>query len=392
MSKQEPEYPLGDTDLYKFTMAWWVWQHFPRAQVSYRLFDRSGTISGDMVGRVEARIREFAEGCWLSDTTAEYLKKLDYLPNSFIEGILRGYRFDQEELCVCRGEDQGISLRITGPWWSTILWEVPLLSIISEDFCSQYSPEMDRIGDRLGSFRETDLPSWIDFGTRRRFSAFTHEEIVRQAAEACPSFAGTSNPYLAARLGLQCHGTMAHEAVSFCGAAFGFRSAHREMMDRWIDTYGTRLGIMLADTYTTRRFLQDFDRKYAAAFKGVRLDSGDPFELGEAVVQHYRDLGIDPREKVLVFSDSLTPQEAHRLASHFEGEIGTAFGVGTHLTNYLGPPVPDIVIKMTQADPWGQGNWRPVIKVSDSSSKATGDETEIEACKRVMQIPGANDE
>ena len=60
----------------------------------------------------------------------------------------------------------------------------------------------------------------------------------------------------------------------------------------------------MTDAITTDCFLRDFQLTYATLFSGVRHDSGDPFEWGEKMIRHYESLGIDPKTKTLLFSDS----------------------------------------------------------------------------------------
>lgn len=69
--------------------------------------------------------------------------------------------------------------------------------------------------------------------------------------------------------------------------------------------YGILNGIALTDTITTDCFLKDFQLTYSTLFSGVRHDSGDPFAWGEKLISHYESLGIDPKRKTLLFSDSL---------------------------------------------------------------------------------------
>lgn len=53
----------------------------------------------------------------------------------------------------------------------------------------------------------------------------------------------------------------------------------------------------------TQNFVADVER--AKRWRGLRQDSGDPFEYISKAQAVYEQLGIDPQSKVIVFSDSL---------------------------------------------------------------------------------------
>jgi nicotinate phosphoribosyltransferase len=91
---------------------------------------------------------------------------------------------------------------------------------------------------------------------------------------------------------------------------------------------------------------------------------------------------IDPRTKVMVFSDSLNVPLAIRLFDYFKGRSQTAFGIGTNLTNDLGHEPLQIVIKMTRC------NGQPVAKISDEPSKSMDyDPSYVAYLRQVFQVP-----
>lgn len=94
----------------------------------------------------------------------------------------------------------------------------------------------------------------------------------------------------------------------------------------------------------------------------------------------YESAGIDPREKLIVFADSLNRSRIDELEHYFRGRIKTTFGIGT---NDLGPPSPSIVVK--PAETMGL----PVVKLSGDVEKATGNPgnpAEIERMKRLVSL------
>lgn len=123
-------------------------------------------------------------------------------------------------------------------------------------------------------------------------------------------------------------------------------------------------GIALTDTITTTDcFLKDFQLTYATLFNGVRHDSGNPYVWGEKMINHYKSLGIDPKTKTLLFSDSLDFKRANDLFHYFHNDINVAFGIGTYLSNDTNVPALNIVMKTTKC------NGIDVAKISDIEGK-----------------------
>ncbi|MEQ1880239.1 MAG: nicotinate phosphoribosyltransferase, partial [Burkholderiales bacterium] len=285
------------------------------------------------------------------------------------------FQFNEKYIQVTAGEGAGeIDITIRGPWLHTILYEIPMLAIVSEVYFRGTQPRANladarrRLLEKIGMVRKVDpaLDFKIsDFGTRRRFSVDWHEEVVRTLAnEIRPYFAGTSNVWLAMKHGVTPLGTMAHEYMQAC-QALGPRLRDSQVFafDVWAKEYRGDLGIALSDTYGLDAFLRDFDMYFCKLFDGARHDSGDPFIWGEKVIAHYHKNRVDPRTKTLIFSDQLSVPLAIEIASRFHGQAKTAFGIGTNLTNDAGFEPINIVIKMTQC------NGQPVAKVSDSPGK-----------------------
>ena len=134
-------------------------------------------------------------------------------------------------------------------------------------------------------------------------------------------------------------------------------------MESWIKEYGILNGTALTDTITTDCFLKDFNLTYATLFSGVRHDSGDPYEWGEKIIKHYKELGIDPQTKTLLFSDSLNFQKADKIFRYFRGKAKVAFGIGTYISNDTDVEPLNIVMKVTKC------NGQDVAKLSDIEGK-----------------------
>jgi nicotinate phosphoribosyltransferase len=206
---------------------------------------------------------------------------------------------------------------------------------------------------------------FFDFGTRRRFSRTWHREVATTLAERVPKFfKGTSNVYLAWKLGITAMGTMAHEYLQTLQAVgVQLRNFQKAALETWVQEYRGDLGIALTDVVGMNAFLKDFDLYFAKLFDGLRHDSGDPIDWGEKAVAHYQRLRLDPRTKRLVFSDGLDVPTALDLYAHFADRMPCGFGIGTNLTNDTGLPALNIVMKLTEC------NGQPVAKLSDSPGK-----------------------
>ena len=135
-------------------------------------------------------------------------------------------------------------------------------------------------------------------------------------------------------------------------------------MKNWLQFYPDQFNIALTDTLTTGFFLKEFNKDLALNFSGLRHDSGNPIQWGYRIIDHYKKLGIDPKSKLLVFSDSLNPENVLKIYNEFNDKIQLSFGMGTNLSNDLGLKAPNIVIKIVECCHY------PLIKISDDLDKA----------------------
>jgi nicotinate phosphoribosyltransferase len=365
---------LLDTDLYKFTMMQVVLHHFPAAQVEYRFKCRSEGVN--LTPYVEEIAREVGDLCRLRFREEElaYLRSLRFMKSDFVD-FLGLFQFNEKYIRVARGAAPGeLEIVIRGPWLHTILYEIPVLAIVSEVYFRRTQPNADlaearrRLRAKIELVRglEPDLEFKIsDFGTRRRFSLEWHEEIIRTLKRELPQqFAGTSSVLLAMHNAVTPLGTMGHEYMQACQALGPrLRDAQVYAFDKWAQEYRGDLGIALSDTYGMDAFLRDFDMYFCKLFDGARHDSGDPFVWAEKLIAHYQQNRVDPRTKTLIFSDQLSFPLAIEIARRFHGRARTSFGIGTNLTNDVGFEPLNIVIKMTEC------NGQPVAKVSDAPGK-----------------------
>jgi nicotinate phosphoribosyltransferase len=384
---------LLDTDLYKFTMMQVVLHHFPEAQVEYRFKCRNAGVDlAPYAKEIEAEIQAL---CNVRFTRREldYLRRWRFLKSDFVD-LLGLFHLDERFIKVTpiAGSPREIDITIKGPWLHTILFEVPVLAIVSEVYHRNKAGQVDldegrrRLAAKIaqaGAVPDTDFRV-ADYGTRRRFSRAWHEEVVRTLKEGLGvRFVGTSNVRLALDHGLTPLGTMAHEYLQACQAVGPrLRDSQAFAFNMWAREYRGDLGIALSDVCGMDAFLRDFDLFFCKLFDGVRHDSGDPFEWGEKLIAHYQKMRIDPRTKTMVFSDGLNMPLAIRLFEYFRGRAQTSFGIGTNLTNDVGQEPLQIVIKMTRC------NGQPVAKISDEPSKTMDyDPSYVAYLREVFQVP-----
>lgn len=383
---------LLDNDFYKFTMQHGVINLFPKAKARYEFINRGKHVFPEGFAKELRQCVDAMATLKLTTEEKEYLSiTCPYLDPTYLD-FLQGYCYNPKEVTI---EQKGEDLRIfiEGFWYRTILWEIPLLSLVSELFYKLTNQQRNNdeqvikvTKEKIEKYNELGV-TVAEFGTRRRHSYHVHQ-LVMQALKQYgqKSFVGSSNVHFAMLNGVKPIGTHAHEWFMFHAAKYGFKMANLTGLENWVNVYRGDLGIALSDTYTTKVFYKQFDKMFAKLFDGVRHDSGDPVEFAEQTIHHYQNLGIDPMSKTIIFSDALNYDKVARIAAYCNGNIGMSFGIGTNLTNDVGVKPMNIVIKMVEAFPDG-GEWTPVVKLSDEKGKYTGLDAMIQLAKEILNIP-----
>lgn len=375
------EFSALDNDLYKFTMQQAVLHNYPDTVVRYRfkcrnpeIFDTINTFSSikNFHKQVSSGIEHFCKTRFKPEELA-YLRYIPFITQDYID-FLEDFTF-KDRFINMTCHDDGIDLSIIGPWLQTILFEVPLLYIISESYTSCLYPyesmkALDAIDVMFEEFDKIKHPNFNfkDFGTRRRFSQNCQNLLIskiRHSEKYRNFLTGTSNVMFAKQNNLIPIGTMAHEWLQAHQALYRVSDSQKMALEVWAKEYRGDLGIALSDVVGFDAFLRDFDKYFSKLFDGCRHDSGDPSIWGSKLIDHYKSLGIDPKTKHAVFSDGLTFEKAEDLLYEFEESFGSvSFGIGTHFTNNIeGFTPPNIVIKMVEC------NGKPVAKISDSKGK-----------------------
>ncbi|HEY1026831.1 MAG TPA: nicotinate phosphoribosyltransferase [Pseudomonas sp.] len=384
---------LLDTDFYKLTMMQAVLHNYPNAEVEWEFRCRNTEDLTPYLAEIRYQIERLSELSLTVDQLA-FLERIPFIKPDFIR-FLSLFRFNMRYVHTSI-EDGQLNIRLRGPWLHVILFEVPLLAIISEVRNRYRYREVlleqaaERLYEKLDWLRaeatDDELAGFqlADFGTRRRFSYRVQEQAVRILKRDFPGrFVGTSNVHLAREFELKPIGTMAHEWL-MAHQQLGPRLIDSQIaaLDCWVREYRGQLGIALTDCITMDAFLGDFDLYFAKLFDGLRHDSGDPLQWAEKAIAHYEKLGIDPMSKTLVFSDGLDLQKSLRLYRALCGRIHVSFGIGTNLTcDIPGVEPMNIVIKMVAC------NGHPVAKISDTPGKTQcRDENFVSYLKHVFRV------
>lgn len=378
-----------DNDLYKFSVMHAIQRLYPWSYVKYKFTNRGGTEFPE--GFAERMKDEVAAMSVLKLTKQErkFVEKRCYFFDPVFIDFLEGYRYDADEVHIVQNGGQ-LDITIEGYWYRTVLWEVPLMSIISElyfDMTGAHPQDVEEKTVTKAKALALLQADFSEFGTRRRFSFDVHDKVVEVLkANSGEYFKGTSNVYLAMKHNTTPIGTMPHEWFMFHGALFGYRAANIKALEAWVEVYQGSLGITLTDTYTTDSFFQSFSLKQAKLFDGVRCDSGDTLEFADKTIQFYKENRIDPSSKTIVFSDSLNVESVREIKQYVDGRIHDTYGIGTFFTNDVGVKALNMVIKLTDVKVKPQAEYLQAVKLSDVMGKNTGDEREIEICKLTLGL------
>lgn len=372
---------LLSNDLYKYSMGQAIYHQFSDYKTTWTFKCRNKDVyfTTDMVDEITEQVKAY---CNLRFTEEELicLNSIKWIKGSYVD-FLRLWQPRFEDFTISNDAECGLSIETAGTWLNTSMYEIPVLAIVNEVYFRMkynYDELLESFEKRLDEkFNKLKYGNWYagtfsEFGLRRRLSAEAQEMVVEKFSHlndtmhSASKFIGTSNVYLAKKYGVTPVGTMAHEWIMCVGQGNHKHNpaySNWYALNAWIKEYGVLNGIALTDTITTDCFLKDFQLTYATLFSGVRHDSGDPIEWGQKMIDHYQSLGIDPRTKTLLFSDSLNFEKADEIFRVFNGRTNVAFGIGTYLSNDTEVSPLNIVMKVTVA------NGQDVAKISDDMGK-----------------------
>ena len=382
---------LLDTDLYKFNMDQVIFHKHTDLCGQYYFKCRSSNVvfTEEMAEEINAQIDHL---CTLRFTKDElnYLRSIRFIKNDYVE-FLRLWRPVRDYVTVSRSDKGELSIVVDGPLFSAMQFEIFLLEIVNEvyfrmsyDYETLRKSAEEKLDQKIKALNDgTYTFKFAEFGCRRRLSREWEDVVVRRLAFETDKCVGTSNVYLAKKYDLTPIGTYAHEYVQMYQGIDEIPLAYTNYyaMRDWYDEYQGDNGTALTDTITTDLFLMDFNRAMVNNYSGVRHDSADPYEWGEKMIKHYERYGVDPKTKLLLFSDSLDFDRAQALYDYFKDRTKVSFGIGTFCSNDTCEKALNIVIKLQYV------NGRPVAKLSDAPGKAMcRDEAYLDYLRRSVEF------
>ena len=408
---------LLDDDFYKFMMGQFIFERYPLHQVQFGLKNRTKGINlGKLIDERELReqldhVRTLRftpqELIWLQGATF-YGQERIFKP-AYID-FLRRLKLPEYELS--HNEDGDYVLTFLGNWQEVTYWEIPALTIISElktraalrnlnkfELDVLYACAKTKLWNKLQMLKQAGIRGLSDMGTRRRHSFLWQEWAVGAARDVLgEGFIGTSNAYLAMKMGLEAIGTNAHElpmALTAIAVAHGakddeIQQVQYDVLHQWQNTYQGNVLVALPDTFGTTQFLKEAPQ-WVSNWRGFRPDSKEPNAAAQELVDWWKRMGADPKKKLVLFSDGLDADNIVDLWNTWHDKVTVGFGWGTMLTNDFKGCHPrgetsldplSLVCKVTTAD------GHAAVKLSDNQAKATGPIEEVERYIRIFGSEG----
>lgn len=405
-----PVQSLMDIDFYKFTMGQFIHRFYADEVVTFKVIVRDKNIRlWKYVDIDELRMAlAHVQSLSMRKTDIYYLRGMD-LYNKFM--------FDEKFLDFLRNlklsgisiENNGGTIEITckAKWDEVTYWETIVLAIISELYYRGVMKDMtleeikrfyviadNKLQNMLLEIKRHPGVRFADFGQRRRHSFLWQKYVISQAIRVLgKQFVGTSNTWMAFHFDENPIGTNAHELPMVVTALADTddekRQAQYVVLKQWEMIYGQGLRIMLPDTYGSKQFFEGAP-SWLKDWRGQRQDSGDPYLEIDRYMNWLRSHGVDPQERLTIPSDGLDVPTMCSIESHFSGKHLISFGWGTNFTNGMRDVLPgnndmrpfSVVCKVVSV------NGRPVVKLSNDVTKATGPKDEI---ARYIEIFGAQD-
>ena len=388
-----------DNDLYTFTCQYYILETYPRSEVEYTFFDRNGTVYPKGFDKMLREQFDAMAGVIVTQEELDYMRRTCYFLPLWYFTFLKGYRFNPAEVSVNQDEEGHLAITVRGKWFSTIMWEMPILSTISELMhilrgdVRSYDPALEEKKAREKA-RQIFAGGLVlgDMGTRRRFSFDHHEMVVRvmkEVFDSAPwpgSFTGTSNVWLACKYGTKCLGTMSHQLISFEETVSGVFECNFNVMKKFSDVYDGDNGIYLYDCFGDKVFFGNLSKRMAMMYKGLRVDSGREEDQLEKIIDKYKSLGIDPATKQVCFSNGLNIDRALEIHRYCAGRVQDSYGVGTFLTcDVAGSSPMNIVVKLTRGRITELREWHDCVKLSCDKGKTLGNP---DKCRYLLSVIG----
>lgn len=373
-----------DTDAYKFYVSYAYMKLFPNASGKFTFTDRDDTeYDEEFLEMLKMELVNLGN-LRMTNEELDFVKsKIRFVPHFYWEW-LKSFSFDYMKIIVYL-DNKHLKITVEDVLYKATLYETPILAIVSEVrnkwLKNKVSEDyvIKKLEDKVLLSNQHQL-KFSEFGMRRRFSYWVQDTVCKYLKNHATYCTGTSNVHMAMRHNMKIIGTHPHEWFMFHGAQFGYKQANYMALENWVNVYDGDLGIALSDTYTTNVFLRSFSRKHAKLFDGVRHDSGDPYIFVNKVINRYKELGIDPTTKTIIFSNALDFETYKEISEFCGNRIRCAAGIGTNLTNDCGHRPSNIVMKLTSCTMDKDHSWNLCVKLSDDEGKHMGFEDEIGNC------------
>ncbi len=333
-----------DTDLYKFTTSYAYFKLYPEARGTFTFNDRAKTEYDEQFVDDLHDALDSLSRLSLTDEEFEYMiANCKYIPQNYFEW-LKGFRFESSKIEVSLDSERHLHIEVTDFMYKVTLYEIAVLATVSELVNRNRTVDIEAMISRLEQKEEIARSNdmrFSDFGTRRRFSFDIQQMVVKHLRDHECGFVGTSNCYLAMKLGTRMIGTYPHELPMFIAAVNGGpRNANYLTMEDWVKVFDGYLGTALT---------------------------------------------IDPMVKTIIFSDALDFPRAAELKKACEGRIRCSFGIGTNLTNDTGYAPCNIVMKLSKCQINRRQPMELCVKLSDVPGKEMGDPREIEVYRYLLR-------
>ena len=374
MGNPEGVWSILDTDLYKLTMQCAVHKYFPDTHVTYHFTNRTSDMkfTREAYDWLAKQIDRLANIKLTDDELAYLHKSCGYLNHESYLDFLKSFRFRPSEHVKVEfkpstdNRDKGdIDINTAGLWQDTILYEIPLLALVSEAYFKFCDRDWNYDGQEQNAFEKgaaliRNGCVFSEFGSRRRRDYHTQDLVMqgltranKEIKDGDGKMSGSSNVHFSMKFGVSPVGTVAHEWFMGIAASSGdYKTATAKALEYWVMCFGRgTLGIALTDTFGTPVFLKSFAERlpssmtgltegwvvrkptFADIFAGTRQDSGDPKKFIKLMRNFYREHGTEGK-KTMVFSDSLDVDKCILYKKLAETrDFAPTFGIGTFLTS-----------------------------------------------------------
>ncbi|MCJ1357025.1 MAG: nicotinate phosphoribosyltransferase [Icmadophila ericetorum] len=339
---------LLDTDLYKLTMQCAVLKYFPDVHVTYGFTNRTPHMKLTRTAFLwlEEQIQRLGN-ISVSSEELEYLKGTCTYLNAPYLRFLSTFRLQPSKHVSAsfkpasnNSNDQDVGevhISVEGLWVDAILYEIPLLALVSEAYFKFCDKDWNYDGQEQNAYnkgRELLAHGCIfsEFGTRRRRDYHAQDLVLQglmraaeegKAGSGMGKLSGTSNVHFAMRYKIPPVGTVAHEwFMGIAATTNDYENANETALRYWVSCFGKGiLGIALTDTFGTPAFLRAFRRKipkFTLASSGAASSTASIAGTATSEVAHLAETN-PPMEAPI--SDGTT--DTGESASYAEAFTGT---------------------------------------------------------------------